>query len=165
MTDKDTLDALFVAAVRDSSLALFRAARSILPRDADAEDAVSTAVERCYRSIRRIRNWDQAPGYLMRAVINASYDLLRKGKREMPAEDVNLDYLLDNDNEENPVWMYFGHLSPKARLIMQLRYGENMVVKEIARLLHVPRGSVSVMIGRTLKKLKADLTQEDGSHA
>lgn len=162
MTDKDTLDALFVQAVKAHSLALFRAAFSILRQDADAEDAVSTAVERCYRSIHRIRDWDRVSGYLMRAVVNTSYDLLRQRKREMPVEAPDLDYLLENDDEGGPVWMYLGHLSPKERLIMQLRYGENMAVKEIARLLRLPRGSVSVAIGRTLKKLKTDLTQEDG---
>jgi len=40
-----------------------------------------------------------------------------------------------------------------------------MEVKEIARLLRLPRGSVSVNIGRTLKKLRQDLTQEEGSRA
>ena len=165
MTDKDALDALFVQAVKAHSLALFRAAFSILRQDADAEDAVSTAVERCYRNIRNIRDWDRVSGYLMRAVVNASYDLLRQRKREMPVEAPDLDYLLENDDEGGPVWMYLGHLSPKERLIMQLSFGENMEVKEIARLLRLPRGSVSVIIGRTLKKLRQDLTQEEGSHA
>lgn len=49
--------------------------------------------------------------------------------------------------------------------MMQLRYGENMEVSEIARLLRLPRGSVSVTIGRTLKRLKQDITQEDSGHA
>ena len=164
MTDKDALDVLFVQAVRENSLSLFRAARSILHRDCDAEDAVSTAVERCYRSIRRIRDWDRASSYLMRAVINASYDLLRRRKRETPVEAPDLDWSQAQE-EESPVWMYLSHLPPKARLILQLRFGEDMAVKEIANLLHLPRGSVSVTIGRSLKKLKSDLTQEDSSHA
>ena len=140
MTDKDTLDDLFVQAVREHSLALFRAARSILPSDADAEDAVSTAVTNCYCRIQKIKDWASIKSYLMRAVINASYDLTRKRKWESPAEAPDLDNMHQSP-EENPIWMYLNHLPPKARLMMQLRYGENMEVSEIARLLRLPQGA------------------------
>ena len=41
-----------------------------------------------------------------------------------------------------------------------LRYGEDMPVEEIARALHLPRGTVSTRISRGLKMLRAQIEKE-----
>ena len=164
MTIKLEQDERFVTAVRAHSPAMFRAAWSLLRNNADAEDAVSTAIVNCYQGLHRIRSWDAIRAYLIRATVNAGYDMLRRGQREYAAQDMEA-FQPEIPREETPVWVYLTGLPPKSRLIMQLRYGEDMPVKEIARILRLPRGSVSVTISRTLKLLKQQLEQEEAAHA
>ncbi len=164
MTTKLERDERFTAAVREHSPAMFRAARSLLQRDQDAEDAVSTAITNTYRSLHRIRSWDAIRAYLLRATMNAGYDILRQHQKEVATDQ--MEALIQTDPlEETPIWAYLSKLPPKSRLVMQLRYGENLPVKEIARVLRLSRGSVSVTIGRSLKALKQQLQEEEAPHA
>ncbi len=164
MTTKEERDERFVEAVRAHSPAMFRAARSLLRQDADAQDAVSAAITSCYQGISLIRSWETIRAYLIRAAVNASYDLIRRSRREY-ATDAPEVFEPHDTPEETPIWVYLDRLPPKSRLVMQLRYGENMPVKEIARVLRLPRGSVSVTIGRALKQLRQELEQEEARHA
>lgn len=164
MTIKLEQDERFVTAVQAHSPAMYRAAWSLLRNSADAEDAVSAAIINCYQSLHRLRSWDAIRAYLIRAAVNAGYDMLRRGQREYATQDMEALHP-GAPREETPVWAYLTGLPPKSRLIMQLRYGEEMPVKEIARILRLPRGSVSVTISRTLKLLRKQLEQEEAAHA
>ena len=164
MTTKQERDERFVEAVRMHSPAMFRAARSLLRQDADAQDAVSAAITRCYQGITRLRKWEAIRPYLIKAAVNASYDILRRSQREY-ATDNTFAFEAKDTPEETPIWAYLETLPPKSRLVMQLRYGEDLPVKEIARVLRLPRGSVSVIIGRALKQLRQAFEQEDARHA
>ena len=77
---------LFIDAVRTRRQAMWRVAYSLLRSEADAEDAVSVAVESVWKHLPRIRTEEALPAYLMRSVINAAHDELRRRKRTVPIE-------------------------------------------------------------------------------
>ncbi|NLB39598.1 MAG: hypothetical protein GX810_10210 [Clostridiales bacterium] len=58
----------FLAAVEERKHAMYRVALMMLRNPADAQDAVSDALEATWRNILRIRNLDALPAYLLRAV-------------------------------------------------------------------------------------------------
>ena len=82
----DKIRQVFIETVQDRRQAMFRVACSILRSAADAEDAVSAAVESAWRHLPRIRTREALPAYLMRSVINAARDELRRRKRTVPIE-------------------------------------------------------------------------------
>jgi len=160
MEAKRSLDAKFIDALSRHRLSMYRVALSILKSPADAEDAVSDATLNSYRVIRRIRDWDAIKPFLMRVTINACYGILRKRKRE-PIQEAGMIPAALSAGDETPLWMLTWQLPPAMRTVLQMRYGEDMPLHEIAEALHVPKGTVSSRLNRAQKELKRQMEKEN----
>ena len=153
----------FLAAVRENRDKMFRIAMSLLHAPADAEDAVSSAVESTWRHFHTIRNPEAVSAYLVRSTINAAKSELRRRKPSVPMESV--EHMLVSDGEKDPLFEYICGLEDKLRLPLILRMQERMTEQEIAAALRIPRGTVSTRINRALKILREQMTKEDASYA
>ena len=100
----EKIEQLFIEAVRARRQAMWRVAYRILHSDADAEDAVSSAVESVWKHLPRIRTKESLPAYLMRSVINAAHDELRKRRHTTPIEP--LENVLEAPNAERGIADY-----------------------------------------------------------
>ena len=56
--------------------------------------------------------------------------------------------------------MYLDTLPQHMRVILTLRYGENLPIDEIAHMLRIPRGTVSARLTRAKRKLAEQLGKE-----
>ena len=148
-----------VEAMRSS---MFRVARGMVRSDADAEDAVSAATITAYEHMSRLREPAALPGYLMRCTVNACHAILRRRKREIISED--LTSLSPAYHTETPMWMYVANLPEKFRLPILLRYSEGMSLEDTARILRIPKGTVSSRCSRGLDILKHQLTEEGSGY-
>lgn len=153
----------FLAAVRENRDKMFRIAMSLLHVPADAEDAVSSAVESTWRHFHTIRNSEAVSAYLVRSTINAAKSELRRRKPSVPMESV--EHMLVSEEEKDPLFEYICGLEDKLRLPLILRTQERMTEQEIAAALRIPRGTVSTRINRALKILREQMTKEDASYA
>ena len=153
----------FLAAVRENRDKMFRIAMSLLHVPADAEDAVSSAVESTWRHFHTIRNSEAVSAYLVRSTINAAKSELRRRKPSVPMESV--EHMLVSEEEKDPLFEYICGLEDKLRLPLILRMQERMSEQEIAAALRIPRGTVSTRINRALKILREQMTKEDASYA
>ena len=151
--------AWFVQTVEGKKHSLHRVALIMLRRTADAEDAVSDAVEATWRQLDNMRSDDALPANLMRSTIIACHAILRKRNRETATDD--LETFLPPAQAETPVWMYLSGLKEKYRLPLALRFSENMRGEEIAAVLRIPRGTVSSHISRGLKILRKQIEKEE----
>lgn len=150
----------FVDAVREKRQSMYRAAYSVLMSPCAAEDAVSEAVENCWKRLDKMRDLRALPAYLVKSAFHAAIAEKRKRKRLTPLD--SLGDTLPADDGGSPLWHYVAHLDDKHRVPLMLKYGENMQEKEIASLLHLPRGTVSSRIVRALKQLKTEMEREEG---
>ena len=151
--------AFFAQTAENCRAAMYRVALGMLRSEADAEDAVSEAVIAAFSHLSRIHNMQALPGYLMKCTVNACHATLRRRKKEISADTMEA-YGEANENAGN-IWQYVHHLPEKYRLPLLLRYGEEWPLKEIARFLHVPKGTASARISRGLDMLKQELEKED----
>lgn len=160
MQEKQRLDDQFVSALKLHRNGMYRVAYTMLRSHSDAEDAVSQATLNAYRSIHKIRSWDTIKAYLMRITVNACHDIIRKRQREVVADTSTL---LDTQpiKEDSPIWMYTQQLSIKLRTVLHLRYAENMPLEEIARVLRVPKGTVSSRLNRAQLALRKSFEKEE----
>ena len=152
----------FVDTVRERSHQMYRIAMGYLHSGPDAEDAVSDAVEAVWKSLNRIRNEDALPTYLIRCTINAAKMELRKKKRTEPIECYQ--ETLAAPDPGNRITDYLSGLKEKDHLLLILKYRENLREAEIARILRIPRGTVSSRLNRLLGRLREDLTREGTEH-
>jgi RNA polymerase sigma-70 factor (ECF subfamily) len=159
MEAKNSLDGMFVDALRRHRLSMYRVALSMLKSPADAEDAVSDATLNAYQAIRRIRDWDAIKPYLMRVTVNACNGILRKRKRE-PIREAEAILTATAFRDETPLWTLMQQLPPNMRIVLQMRYGEDMALQEIAKALRIPKGTVSSRLNRAQKELKRQMEKE-----
>ena len=142
----------FAAAVTEHSHGMFRAARSILDSDADAEDAVGEAVLRAWQSWDRLR---------ARGAVNCAYEQRRRDSRVIYTDE--LEPLAGGAEDALPggLWDAVLHLPEEQRAAVTLYYYEDLPVAEIARVLGVAQGTVKSRLGRARQRLKEQLQEED----
>ena len=77
----------FTALVQAHSRAMYRAARSVLDRDADAEDAVGEAVLLAWRAFPQLRRREAARTWLLKITVNCAHDLRRRARPTVSLEE------------------------------------------------------------------------------
>ncbi len=161
LTDRNGLERRFTQAVTAHRDAMFRLARSMLRHDWDAEDAVSDALEKAWVAVGKLRSWDSVRPWLLRITYRCCLTVQSRRQRELPRMPDALEALAGGQPDEIPMWMYLEQLPEKARVVMHLRHAEGLPIDDIARVLRLPRGTVSARLSRAHKALADMLRKED----
>jgi RNA polymerase sigma-70 factor (ECF subfamily) len=152
----------------------YRQAYRLLGNTADAEDAVQDALFAAYTHLDQFRGQSQISTWLTTIVLNCSRLQLRRRMRHVhvPLEESTgeiqqisvLERMADqrpNPEEEcrtselNTQLSHFHYqLSPTLRRTFQLRVVEGLSIRETARILGVPAGTVKAQSTRARQKVK-----------
>jgi len=132
---------------------------SFLHSSQDAEDAVSNAIEATWKNLWRIGSDAAIPSYLIRCTINAAKMELRHRRHTEPIEPYQ--ECLTVPDEGANITDYLSGLKEKDRLLLILKYQEELPEAEIAAILRIPRGTVSSRLSRLLNRLRADVLKEE----
>ena len=143
---------------------LMRVALSILHHNADAEDAVSTAMLKAYQKASSVSHDEKLNAWLMRILVLTCYDVLKKRKRETPVEDSCVFDEPVFECADNTVWECIKELSTAYQKVLVLFYYDGFKAREIARILSLPLGTVLVNLSRGRSKLKKIIETEGGAH-
>ena len=149
----------FVDTVQARSHQLYRIAMGLLHSSQDAEDAVSDAMEATWKNLWRIGNEAAIPSYLIRCTINAAKMELRHRRHTEPIEPYQ-ECLTAPERGAN-LTDYLSGLKEKDRLLLILKYQEELPEAEIAAILRIPRGTVSSRLSRLVNRLRADVLKEE----
>ena len=137
---------------------LYRVARSYLRGEQDCLDAVQEAIFKAWQKQGTLRQEAYFETWLTRILIHESVAILRKQKLMIPVEtvpetpappsnDVALRDALDR-------------LPQKMRTATVLFYMEGFSIEETARIMRVPKGTVSSWLHYARQRLKDMLTEE-----
>ena len=149
----------FVALCDAMKTALFRAAKGILGDDSLALEAVSEAVYRAYKGIRKLREPRYAATWFTRILINAANDIYKRQKLEAPLDTTDIGAYYD-DYSQLDFEQMIGSLSPELREIISLKYYSEFTLDEISRILKIPVGTVKSRLNRALKQLHLEIEEE-----
>jgi RNA polymerase sigma-70 factor (ECF subfamily) len=153
---------------------LYRRAYRVLGNAADAEDAVQDALLAAYTHLNQFRGQAKISTWLTTIVLNCARLQLRRRPRHV---HVSLDESTGEpqslsvseriaDHRPNPedecteselsarLTHLHSHLSPTLRRTLQLRDVDGLSIRETARILGVPTGTVKAQSARARKKLK-----------
>lgn len=157
----------FFALYRPEQGKLYRTAWAILGNEADAADALQEATIRAYRAFEQLKGGAAAfPSWMRRILINTCTQILRKRGKVIPVErpedigpeqtvaDVELP--LDGD-----VWDAVRALDERYRVVVVLRFLDDMQLDEIARVLDIPLGTVKSRLHTAMKQLRHTLVLLD----
>jgi RNA polymerase sigma factor (sigma-70 family) len=154
---KQELEKLF----RENHKMLYRTAYSLLDNPADAEDVPQTIFLRLLRTGITPDLQKNPRGYLYRAAVNQSLNIVRSRKREPSTGDLDSVEIsapaLDSDSIEDDhrrLTEAMTELEPEAAQILILRYMHNASGAEISKLMGISLGSVHLRLFRVRARLR-----------
>ena len=154
----------FAAAVTEHGPRMYRAARSVLDSDADAEDAVAQAVLQAWQSLDKLRDREAVRPWLVRIAVNCAYALRRRQGKVVYLDDLPQEPAAPPPARYDGLWEAVCALPSDRRTVVTLFYYEAMTVDEIAGLLRVPQGTVKSRLARARAQLKEMLQSQEGEY-
>lgn len=153
-------DESFVALCNAVKTNLFRVAMGILGDEALALDAVSEAVFRAYKGIRRLKEPKYVLTWFTRIVINAANDLYKRQKREFALQEIDADAACVDDYSDMYFLELINGLPRELREIVSLKYYSDFTLAQVAIILKLPEGTVKSRLNRALAKLRLEAPDE-----
>jgi RNA polymerase sigma-70 factor (ECF subfamily) len=158
------LEREFEARLTECATLAFRVAFSVLRHRQDAEDVAQDALVRAHRSFRQLRHRDRFRAWLVRTAWRLALDhrrgALRRVSRELAhvaAAPPSSDDLAAAGERAAQLWEAIDALPDKLRLALVLASIEGHDVREVARLLGVPEGTVKSRLFLARQQLKERL--------
>jgi RNA polymerase sigma-70 factor, ECF subfamily len=138
-----------------------------------AEDLVSLVFERALSHLADLQTSGAAGAWLFRIARNCVSDYFRRHQF-----DLSLDTLVDGNHpcersaeevivareERKLLLTHLNHLSEREREVIGLKFVACLQNREIARVLHMPEGTVSSLLHRALARLREALDIEGGNN-
>lgn len=143
----------FAGLVREYTPNLYRLALGILHNRDDAEDAVAESILKAYEKIHTLRNPDSFRPWIMQIAANESKRIYAKNRRSTPVENVE-EYMPEFRDEYHELWDIVMRLDTAYREVTILYFYEQMSLKEIGKILHIPEGTVKSRLYRAKKELR-----------
>jgi RNA polymerase sigma-70 factor (ECF subfamily) len=162
MSVESDLEQEFETRLRECSTLAFRVAFSVLRHREDAEDVAQEAFAKAYRSFRQLRDRDRFRAWLVRMTWRMALDRRRGDRRRLVREDrlqVPDAVAPDVESAERAerLWQAIDLLSEKLRVVIVLAAIEGYDVREVARLLALPEGTVKSRLFLARQQLKRAL--------
>jgi RNA polymerase sigma-70 factor (ECF subfamily) len=149
----------FVALCNALKTKLFRTAKGILGNETLALDAVSEAVYRAFKGIKRLREPRVVETWFIRIVVNAANDMYRRQKYETTVDKVPEGTHYD-DHSGMEIAQLIETLQLELREIVSLKYYSSYTLAEISAILGIPEGTVKSRLNRALKLLRVEYLNE-----
>jgi RNA polymerase sigma-70 factor (ECF subfamily) len=143
----------FADLVIENQISMYRLAMSILKNTSDAEDAVSETILTAYEHLYSLKKPDSFKTWIMTILSNVSKDMLKKKKKvDLYNEPDMLETTVKEDSTE--IWEFVLTLSEEYSQVVILYYYEGFTSKEIAKILHIPEGTVKSRLSRARNRLQ-----------
>lgn len=149
----------FALAVTENSRSMFRAARSLLDCDADAEDAVSKAVLNAWQNVPKLRDSSRIKPWLIKITVNSAYEIRRRGAKITYFDEIP-DVSLPDEHRYDDLWEAVSALPDDRRTAVVLYYYDGLSIEEIAGVLSLPEGTVKSRLSRARDQLR-EMLKED----
>ena len=144
----------FMDLIEANQLALYRAAKAILHREEDVEDAVQEAICKAFYKLSDLRQPKYFKTWLTRILINCCYDLIRQQRGLVPLEILPEEGRSDERDLSLDVQQTLNDLGENDRLVLTLFYLNDISVKDISAMLGICEGAVKQRLSHGRKKFR-----------
>lgn len=141
---------------------MYRVAFSILKTEDEINDAISNTTVIVFEKIKTLKNEEFFKTWLTRILINECYKIYNQNKKIVYLENVNQEKLTYNDQYvDHEIRNLVKNLDKDLKQIVILYYFEDFSVKEIAKIIQKPEGTVKSRLSRARKELEKKLIKQD----
>ena len=147
----------FIQRVRACERRLYRVARTMLPGEADCEDAVQETLLKAWAKLHTLREEAYFETWLMRILINQCRTFYRSHAH---VEVALKDDIPCPETYDSPLLEALKKLPRKHGVALELHYIEGYDVKTCARMLGIPEGTVKWRLHQGRQLLKRAIGEE-----
>lgn len=141
---------------------IYRLAFSYVKNKHDAEDIVNESVKRALDGIEQLRNDEFLGTWFFRIVINTSNTYLKSRSKLIYLDEIVEDSLTAEDKyEDTDLYNAVMKLDSKYRIVIILKFYEDMTLERIAEILDENISTVKTRLYKALKKLRLEIDKED----
>lgn len=144
---------------------LYKTGMAILKNDDDTCDAIQETLIQAYQSIRTLKNNEFFTTWIIRILINKSYDIIRKNSKVLSIEEK----IIDTQNtyyelysQESSLEYVLNMLDKDLKLVTVLYYYDDLSITTISEILNIPEGTVKSRLSRAREKIYTILKEEEG---
>ncbi|WP_419393490.1 sigma-70 family RNA polymerase sigma factor [Cytobacillus praedii] len=155
-------DQSFLAAIQTVKIDLYKTALAYLRKEEDALEALQEVTFRAYKGLKGLKEPCYFKTWIIRIMINYCNDTLKKQRRIILNDD-----LLDaegaaEDHSLLEIEEAMQRLDERSREIITLKYFHDLKIKDIAKTLDCPEGTVKTWLFKALKSLRENLDEKGG---
>ena len=142
---------------------LYRVAFGILRTEDEINDAISNTTVIVFEKIHTLKNEEYFKTWLTRILINECYKIYNQNKKIVYLETYDQEKLTYNDEYvDDDIKNIVRKLDKDLKEIVILYYFEDFSVKEIAKIMKIPEGTVKSRLSRARRELEKTLiSQQD----
>ena len=138
----------------------YRLACSYVHNDADAGDIVQNGAYKAILNSNKLQNIEYAETWIYRIMMNEIFSKYRE-KETVPLEAISFEEGKEDKYENVDLQKAIDSLEKEDRIIIVLRYYEDMKLEDIAVILDENLSTVKSRLYRSMKKLKLKLEPYD----
>lgn len=140
---------------------LYRIAYLYVKNENDAIDIVHETIYKAYISIKKLKEPHYFSTWLTRILINTALDFIKQNKLVIPTEEMEQFEKIEKLHIEDSIDLVaaIDQLEEKYKTVIILRYYQDLPIKEIAKIVNSPEGTVKTHLHRAINQLKNDLRE------
>lgn len=158
----------FEQLIEENKIKMYKVAKSILKNEDDVCDAIQNALMSAYTNLSKLQNNQFFSTWLIRILINKSYDIANKNQR-VYSNTNDIDEYNTNENlksydsydSESLIENVLNKIDDDLRTITILYYYNDYTVNEIAMILEIPEGTVKSRLSRARSKIYEIIKSEE----
>jgi len=152
----------FYELIQEKRDTLYKTAFVYTKNQHDALEILDDTVYRAYISIKKLKQPLYFNTWLTKILINTSINYIKKQKKVVYLEENSWEQSAVDSDREELIDLYdaIDKLDNKYRMIVVLRYFQDLTVPQIAEVMECPLGTIKTHLHRALKQLRINL-QED----
>lgn len=141
---------------------LYSTAMIYTKNEQESLDAVSECVLKGFKNIKKLKNPKQFKSWITRILINVIYDSFKDNTTTIDINEIDLPEKEKGITKEEKMDLYTAVdlLPDKYKSIIILKYFSEMKLSEIAAIMNMPEGTVSVYLTRAKKELRNYLKED-----
>ncbi|AET69091.1 RNA polymerase sigma factor, sigma-70 family [Desulfosporosinus orientis DSM 765] len=152
---------------------LYRIAYRYLQSEQDALEAIQETIFRAYRGVSKLKRPEYFQTWLIRILMNVCSDELKRRKVQPASfnEEIRQECAAAADDSNEPdskirlqrldINMALDRLDLMHRQVIELKYFEDLTIREIAFILERPEGTIKTWLTQSYKQLKKYLGEGD----
>ena len=149
---------ILMSYIKDNQNKLYKVAFSYLRNEEAALDVVQEAIMKALNNIDKLKEKKHVKTWFYRILINECLQYIKRNKRIITCELEEIENKIEWNNnicsEGIDLYKYIQSLNEKIKIVIILRFFEDMKIDEIAKITKVNENTVKSRLYKGLKELK-----------